>query len=74
MARSAPNSCWRGDAALLRVGQKLCQQVSYYGATPDQLESLALQRSDTRLGARGLTAQQADDLVGYAIADLCPSQ
>lgn len=42
-----------GDPALLQVGPKLCQQVSH-GATTDQLESLALQRSDARLGARGL--------------------
>ena len=43
------------------------------GAPPAQLEGLALQRSDDRQGPGGLTPQQADDLVGYAMRDLCPS-
>ena len=61
-----------GDAALLQVGLNLCQQLSW-GAPPVQLEALALQRSDSALGAGGLTAQQADDLVNYALRDLCPN-
>ncbi len=61
-----------GDAALLQVGQKLCSQLSY-GASPEQLEALALQRSDTKLGTHGLDPEQADDLVAYAQADLCPN-
>jgi hypothetical protein len=60
-----------GDAALLQTGQRLCLQVSY-GAPPEQLAALALQRSDTDLGPNGLTPQQANALVNYAIADLCP--
>jgi hypothetical protein len=62
-----------GDAALLLAGQRICQQISY-GAPPAQLQGLALQRSDTDLGPNGLTPQQADLLVNYAIADLCPAQ
>ena len=61
-----------GDPELLQVGQKLCVQMSY-GATPQQLEALALQRSDASLGANGLKPDQAGDLVGYALADLCPT-
>src|ERR1700745_1481298 len=61
-----------GDAALLQTGQRLCVQVGY-GATSEQLKALALQRSDARQGARGLTLQQANELVNYAIADLCPN-
>ncbi len=61
-----------GDAALLQVGQKLCDQVSY-GATPEQLKSLALQRSDARQGPGGLTPGQANQLINYAVADLCPN-
>ena len=61
-----------GDPALLQVGQKLCVQVEY-GASPDELKALALQRSDADLGAGGLTPQQADDVVNYAITDLCPN-
>ena len=61
-----------GDAALLQVGRKLCGQVSY-GATPEELKSLALQRSDARQGAGGLTPEQANELVNYAVADLCPN-
>jgi hypothetical protein len=61
-----------GDAALLQTGQRLCQQLSY-GTPPGQLQALALQRSDTDLGPNGLNPQQADLLVYYAQADLCPS-
>ena len=61
-----------GDAALLQVGQKLCVQLGY-GASPQQLDVLALQTSDADLGALGLTPQQANDLVGYAQVDLCPN-
>jgi len=61
-----------GDRALLQVGLNLCQQLSW-GAPPSQLEALALQRSDSALGADGLTPQQADDIVDYALWDLCPN-
>ncbi len=60
-----------GDPALLQVGQKLCTQVSY-GVSPATLKTMALQRSDSTLGADGLTEAQANELVNYAIADLCP--
>ncbi len=61
-----------GDAALLQVGQKLCDQT-WYGYPPDELADMALQRSDTIRGAHGLTPQQANELVYYAKADLCPN-
>ena len=61
-----------GDPALVQTGQRLCQQLSY-GAPPAQLQSLALQTSDTDQGPNGLNPQQADQLVYYAQADLCPS-
>lgn len=61
-----------GDAALLEAGLNICQQISW-GAPPAQLEGLALQRSDERQGAGGLSPQQADDIVVYAMRDLCPS-
>lgn len=61
-----------GDAALLQVGQKLCNQITY-GASPAELVGIALQRSDDTLGANGLTPDQANDLIGYAVADLCPN-
>jgi len=32
-----------------------------------------VQRSDAEQGTRALTPQQAEELVEYAIADLCPS-
>lgn len=60
-----------GDTALLRVGHKLCNQMSY-GVPPADLAGMALRRSDAVLGDNGLTPDQADALVGYAIADLCP--
>lgn len=59
-----------GDAALLQIGQQLCDEM-WNGASPQQLETIALQRSDSSEGARGLTPQQATDLVHYATTDLC---
>ncbi len=61
-----------GDAALLQVGRELCHQT-WYGHPPDELANMALQRSDTIRGAHGLTPQQANQLVYYAKADLCPN-
>ncbi|MCV7379673.1 hypothetical protein BST11_12840 [Mycobacterium alsense] len=61
----------RGDDGLLQVGQKLCNQITY-GASPAELVGLALQHSDATLGPNGLTPEQANALVGYAIVDLCP--
>ena len=61
-----------GDAALLQVGHKLCNEI-WDGDPPAELAAMALQRSDTVRGADGLTPQQADELVYYAKADLCPN-
>jgi hypothetical protein len=61
-----------GDTALLQVGYKLCQQLSY-GASPGQLQALALQRSDANQGTNGLTPEKANDVVNYTLADLCPN-
>ncbi|OBG68699.1 MULTISPECIES: DUF732 domain-containing protein [unclassified Mycobacterium] len=61
-----------GDEALVQMGLAVCQQLSW-GAPPSQLEGLALQRSDSRQGARGLTPQEADDVVIDAVRDLCPN-
>ncbi|WP_156689883.1 DUF732 domain-containing protein [Mycobacterium sp. Marseille-P9652] len=60
-----------GDSALLVTGWKICTQLRY-GATPQQLADLALQKSDSDLGAKGLTPQQAADLIAAARQDLCP--
>ena len=61
-----------GGAALLQVGKKLCDET-WYGYSPDELADMALQRSDTIRGAHGLTPGQANELVYYAKADLCPN-
>jgi hypothetical protein len=61
-----------GDPALVQVGQKLCTQVSY-GVSPATLKTMALQNSDANLGTGGLTPAQANELVNYAVADLCPN-
>ena len=61
-----------GDAALLQAGLNVCQQLSW-GAPESQVVGLALQRSDERQGAGGLSPQQANDIVGYAERDLCPN-
>ena len=60
-----------GDAALLQTGQKLCAEMRS-GATPLQLSSLALQRSNSSQGGNGLSPAQADALISYARVDLCP--
>ncbi|OBH48836.1 DUF732 domain-containing protein [Mycobacterium mantenii] len=72
MHRNGIHAVTGGDAALLQAGLNVCQQLSW-GAPASQLEGLALQRSDDRQGAGGLSPQQADDIVAYAQQDLCPS-
>jgi hypothetical protein len=61
-----------GDAALLQVGHKLCNEI-WDGDPPAELAAIALQRSDTVRGAHGLTPQQPNERVYYAKADLCPN-
>ena len=51
-----------GDPALVQTGSKICQQISW-DAPPQELQSLALQRSDQDQGPKGLD---------YALVDLCP--
>lgn len=72
MHRDGIHAVTGGDAALLEAGLNICQQISW-GAPPAQLEGLALQRSEERQGAGGLSPQQAGDIVVYAMRDLCPS-
>jgi hypothetical protein len=72
MHRDGVRAVTGGDAALLQAGLNVCQQLSW-GAPESQLEGLALQRSDDRQGAGGLSPQQANDIVGYAERDLCPN-
>jgi hypothetical protein len=61
-----------GDEALLSMGARLCQQLSW-GASPQQLEGLALQESDADQGTGGINGRQAADVVIYTLRDLCPS-
>ena len=60
-----------GDEALLQMGLDICQQLSW-GASPQQLEGLALQRSDADQGTGGINGRQAADVVIFAMRDLCP--
>jgi Protein of unknown function (DUF732) len=61
-----------GDAGLLQVGRELCAEI-WYGDSPAELAAMAKKRSDTVRGADGLTPQQANSLIYYAKADLCPN-
>ncbi|WP_197506255.1 DUF732 domain-containing protein [Mycobacterium sp. ACS4054] len=61
-----------GDEALLQMGADLCQQLSW-GASPQQLEGLAIQRSDADQGTGGINGRQAADVVIFALRDLCPN-
>ena len=54
-----------GDAAMLRDGRVICQQVSW-GAPPSEMQSLTLTQN------HGLSPRQADAIVDYALVDLCP--
>jgi hypothetical protein len=60
-----------GDSALLQVGWDLCRQFSN-GASLEQLRAQVLYNSDTGEGSQGVGPAQANDVVNYAIADLCP--
>jgi uncharacterized protein DUF732 len=60
-----------GDDALLQMGGDLCYQLSW-GASPQQLEGLAIQRSDADQGTGGINGRQAADVVIFALRDLCP--
>lgn len=61
-----------GDSALLQVGWDLCRQLSD-GASLEQLRAQVLYNSDTGQGSEGVGPAQANDVVNYAIVDLCPS-
>ncbi len=61
-----------GDPELLQMGADLCQQLSW-GASPQQLEGLALQQSDADQGTGGVNGRQAADVVIFAMRDLCPN-
>jgi Protein of unknown function (DUF732) len=61
-----------GDPELLQMGADLCQQLSW-GASPQQLEGLAVQRSDADQGTGGINGRQAADVVIFALRDLCPT-
>lgn len=61
-----------GDEALLQMGADICQQLSW-GASPAQLEALAVQRSDADQGNGGINGRQAADVVIFAQRDLCPN-
>lgn len=61
-----------GDSALLQVGWDLCRQLSD-GASLEQLRAQVLYNSDTGQGSQGVGPAQANDVVNYAIVDLCPS-
>lgn len=60
-----------GDPALVQTGWKICNQIAW-GAPPQELQSLALQKSAQDLGPKGMSPRQADALVDYALVDLCP--
>ena len=56
-----------GDAAVLRDGRIICQQVRW-GAPPQEMQSLTLTEDE----AHGISPRQADAIVDYALTDLCP--
>ncbi|MEB4211219.1 DUF732 domain-containing protein [Mycobacterium sp. 94-17] len=59
-----------GDPTLVQLGWNMCGELSN-GVAPEQLKSEILQQSDTEQGARGISDKQANDIVKYAMTDLC---
>lgn len=52
---------------------RICANSCPGGASPQQLEGLALQRSDADQGTGGINGRQAADVVIFALRDLCPN-
>jgi Protein of unknown function (DUF732) len=62
----------KGDAALVQVGWNMCAQLAN-GVSRQELRAQVLFDSDTLEGSNGINPDEADDIVNYAMADLCPS-
>ncbi|WP_197512651.1 DUF732 domain-containing protein [Mycobacterium sp. 852002-10029_SCH5224772] len=61
-----------GDSGLLKTGWQACESISS-GLSPGDVKARILYNSDSNEGASGITPDQANDIVNYAMVDLCPS-
>jgi hypothetical protein len=57
-----------GDSDLVNAGMSTCRAVEH-GSTISAMQDIA----EFHLGAKGYTADEADQFVTYSISDLCPN-
>ena len=61
-----------GDSDILATGRQVCDWISS-GSSPSEVKARILYNSDNDQGSSGINATQANDIVNYAMVDLCPS-
>lgn len=61
-----------GDSGILRTGYQICDLISS-GLSPKEVEAQIVYNSDSNEGSNGVDPQEANQLVNFAVADLCPS-
>jgi hypothetical protein len=60
-----------GEPAMLNMGHKICDALRD-GLSPSELASRILYNSDENQGDDAIGSEEADQVVTYAVADLCP--
>jgi hypothetical protein len=60
-----------GEPAMLSMGHKICEALRE-GLSPPELDSRILYNSDENQCDDAIGSENADQVVTYAVADLCP--
>jgi len=61
-----------GDSDLLQTGRTVCDLIAS-GVTPTDVAAQILNNSDSHEGSGGISPEQANDIVNFAMSDLCPT-
>jgi len=61
-----------GDSDLLQTGRTVCDLIAS-GVTPTDVAAQILNNSDSHEGSGGINPEQANDIVNFAMSDLCPN-
>lgn len=61
-----------GDSGLLQTGWQVCDMIAS-GVSPSDVKAHIVYNSDTNEGINGVEPAQANEMVNYAMVDLCPS-
>jgi len=61
-----------GDSGLLSTGKQVCDLI-HSGTSPADVKAKLVYNSNSSQGSSGITADQANAIVNYAMVDLCPS-